>query len=215
MSKLIVFDWNKVLEGYNTESLNEEFFLHKVLIDCGWTLSSEDITKFTKTLKAASCICISQTSMNQLIETAFKEVDITPTPYTVSKFRKSFIKLSIEDACGNPKLINFIEKNKDEVDFALISNCNELELARQSINIPENLLVYALRSCEIGFKKPYYEIYKIFMERCGSRYKEILLVDDEEANHVIPHELGWKFFLYEGDDDALIEYLEDFIELDS
>lgn len=212
--KLIVFDWGQVLEGYNTDPLSGDDFLRKVLSDIGMELSEEALRTFRIKLNDKVCLRGTQTKMNFHIKTAFEHIDILADTEMIMEFRKSFIINSLIAPSGNKELIDFIIKHSvtHDVDFALLSNCSELEKVRQSINAPEHLFKYIVRSCDVGLAKPEAMIYSMFEQSVPYNPKNILFIDDNIDNLSVPRLRGWNTYFYKGDNEHLIDTLEQFIK---
>lgn len=213
--KLIVFDWGKVLEGYNGIPMCGEEFIKKVLADIDIQLPHSLLDTFTKTLDINHNFEKSMSDVNEHIIKAFNSVNLYVDALRVSDFIKAFINESIELNTGNREILKWMENHK-EVDYGLLSNCGQLDLVRQSITAPEHLFKYVLRSYECGFAKPEVPIYLHFEKMLECKY-DILFIDDKQDNLVVPEELDWKTFLYEGDDNKLFKCLEMFLtgELES
>lgn len=212
--KLIVFDWGQVLEGYNVNPLSENDFLKKVLADIDINLDEQTLNAFRIKLNDNVCLKGTQTKMNFHIKCAFEHIDIMADTTLIIKFRQSFLINSLKEPSGNTELIEFILKYSvnHEVDFALLSNCSELEKTRQSINAPEHLFKHVVRSCDVGIAKPDAMIYSFFEQFTGYKPKNIIFIDDNFDNLSVPLLRGWYTYHYKGDNKDLIETLEKFIK---
>ena len=207
--KLIIFDWGRVLEGYDGIPMCGEEFIKKVLADIDIQLPHSLLDTFTKTLDINHNFEKSMSDVNEHIIKAFNSVNLYVDALRVSDFIKAFIGKSIALNTGNREILRWMENHKG-VDYALLSNCGQLDLVRQSITAPEYLFKYVLRSCECGLEKPEVPIYLHFEKMLECKY-DILFIDDKQDNLVVPEELDWKTFLYEGDNDKLFECLEMFL----
>lgn len=207
--KLIVFDWGRVLEGYNTVPMCGEEFIKKVLSDIDIQLPHALLVAFTKTLDIQHNLEDSMSCVNKHIINAFNSINLYVDVLRVSDFVKSFMDNAIKLTVGNKEILKWIESHK-EADYGILSNCGQLDLVRQSITAPEHLFKYVLRSCQCGMEKPEVPIYLHFEKMLDCRY-DIFFIDDKEDNLVVPDELGWKTFVYDGDNQKLFESLERFL----
>ena len=207
--KLIVFDWGRVLEGYDSVPMCGEEFVKKVLADVDIQLPYSLLSTFTKTLDINHNFEKSMSDVNKHIIKAFNSVNLYVDALRVSDFIKAFINKSIELNTGNKEILRWIEKHT-EADYGLLSNCGQLDLVKQSITAPEHLFKYVLRSCECDLAKPGVPIYLHFEKMLECKY-DILFIDDKQDNLEVPEELGWSTFLYEGDNEKLFKALEEFL----
>ncbi|MBP9817895.1 HAD hydrolase-like protein [Candidatus Shapirobacteria bacterium] len=88
-----------------------------------------------------------------------------------------------------------------EVEIGIISNINSglwEDMVKVGI-VPNIEYKKILLSCNLGIKKPDKKIYEIAQNEAGVGPDEILFVDNQEKNLVVPRELGWNTLLFDRD----------------
>lgn len=89
------------------------------------------------------------------------------------------------------KLIYSLE---NKIDMGIISNINSgiWEAAFRDKWVPDIGYKNILLSYKLGITKPNREVYKIAQQESGVNPEEILFIDDQVKNLVVPRENGWK-----------------------
>lgn len=88
---------------------------------------------------------------------------------------------------------------KQEYNIGLLTNIYK-ETFNKSIkngSIPNINYFAVIQSCDLGYVKPEYEIYKIAQDLTGVISEEILFVDDNIKFLVPAKNMGWQTFLYD------------------
>lgn len=94
---------------------------------------------------------------------------------------------------------NLIYSLEDKVEIGIISNSSTgiWEAALNDGLVPRIKYKQVLLSCNLGIKKPDSQIFELAQNKAGVEPWEILFVDDQMKNLVIPKEMGWGTVLFD------------------
>lgn len=110
-----------------------------------------------------------------------------------------FLESWIEDYKPIKETHNLLKKLEKNYKIGLMTNLYIGMLPRllEKGLIPSVNYSSIIISCEIGFRKPEKETYKIAEQKTGVRQEEILLIDDKEDFIDGAKKAGWQAFLFD------------------
>lgn len=99
----------------------------------------------------------------------------------------------------NEQLINILKKLRKWYTLALLSN-NNREYVQEYIYKPglDKLFDVMIISCNVGYRKPASEIYRILIRKLGLKPNEILFLDDEPSKLTAAEAQGLQTIVYQG-----------------
>ncbi|MFZ2152740.1 MAG: hypothetical protein WAV41_01650 [Microgenomates group bacterium] len=110
-----------------------------------------------------------------------------------------FVKWWVSDYKPVKPIGKFIHNMAKKIEIGVISNINSgmwEEMIKTGL-IPDIKYQKILLSCNLGIKKPNREIYELAQSEYRVRSEQILFVDNQEKNLVIPREMGWNTLLFD------------------
>lgn len=214
MKKLVLFDWGGVLGHTGDMHVNPVHIFQEIGARMGirgcYTPSFEDkvsaffgISKEYSTLTTVSD-AYSDAYVEKMLEFVY---DMQPTYENILLFKRVYHSLCMEYE-PNIELVKYAHSLKDRCSIGLISNCAVLEKYKQDVDVQRSKFDYCYISCDLGCRKPEPLIYNI----ANAGKEEIFFVDDREENLKYPKELGWTTYLFDGDNQRLINAIELFLQ---
>ncbi len=211
-NKVILFDWGGVVEVPATE--------YKIMRDIMYSLGFRNIKEeevHDEFLTCTSCSIFDSITDKEENDKVIKEFlskfsgDIEVTNEHLNKFKELYRELM----AINPyykEVSDYIYSLRNRCEIGILSNVQMLDKFRQNSHFNYGPLNYRYLSCELGMTKPNRDIFEYVNN--DLKGKNILFLDDNPNNIVVPKELGWNVYLVkkDGDFEGIRNACEEFLK---
>lgn len=211
-NKVILFDWGGVVETSHLD--------YKTMRDIMFSLGFRnlDTEEIREKFHATPCASIFDTITDEEENNeAYKKYlslfsgDIDVTDEVLNDYKRLYKELMI----NNPfykEVSDYIYSLRNRCEIGILSNVQMLDKFRQNSHFNYGVLNHRYLSCELGMAKPNRDIYEYVNN--DLKGKEILFLDDNPANIIIPEELGWNVYNVKkgGDIEGIKKACEEFLK---
>lgn len=205
-NKLVLFDWGNIVESHsegftNLKAWDDVFGL------CGYTGTHDEL--YSVIVKYRLSAIPNEDKMNEVYEQIKNELNLH-TSY--EEFKSIYYE--VMDKIDYFKDVSEYEKSlKNRCKIGIFSNLLIFDEVRLDKQVDLSQYDYVFLSFNLGYRKPDKEIYEKVQEQLPFDKKNILFIDDKEANIIVAKEFGWNAVQCTGLElDKMKKVIDEFLE---
>lgn len=140
---------------------------------------------------------LTESEFDEYLKEVLEIAEMQVTPRNLRNFKAKLLECTFKQTCFS-EVADLLVEFSEKCYIGVLSNTGYIDCMLQDIWYPDEVVDIRIRSSEVGFCKPFREIYEIaedavrhLLDIPSTEKVEILFIDDAECNLEVPKELGW------------------------